>query len=76
MTLEDFNSAIDSGKVVDIWRIADIMLDVRNSLDNEYDQRRVDDLMRTLGVQEDGPSIILTEKVQELVDTLQEEELL
>lgn len=76
MSMEEFQAAIDSGKLVDIWRISDIMLDVRASLGNEYDRHRVDDLMRQLGIQPDGPSVMLQKHAQEILDTMKEEELL
>lgn len=72
----DFEEAINSGKILDIWRITDIMLDVRNGIDNEYDKQRVDDLIKQLGIQPDGPTIVLSEKVQTLLNTLQEEGLI
>lgn len=67
MSVEALLELSETGEVVDIWRVADLLLDLRKE-----NPRLADKALHDLGIQEDGPTIILGERIKKIVSEYQE----
>ena len=68
-SIEHLIEIADSNEVVDIWRVVDHLLDLRSQAENTAS---VDEALASVGVVEDGPSIILGERVKKIIKDYQE----
>ena len=68
MTLQSLSEMAESGQVVDIWKVANVLLDWRNELEDTEDKQKVEAMISELGIQPEGPSIVLSDKVKRLIE--------
>lgn len=68
----DFEEAVQSGQLIDVWKMSDILLDIRNQL-KEEDKPKVDQIFKDLGIQKEGPSVIMDKSAKEMLERLKKE---